>query len=149
MVSDESREEMLQEAILEVSEEYDADILCYFGNLFPNFDRKVLRVCRRRGKKRPNVLLVLCTPGGSADSAYRVSHCLQRQYSQECGGSGKFMLYTPEFCKSAGTILALGADEIIMSQVAELGPIDVQLQKEDEVGEWASGLNSTEALLQL
>ena len=48
--------------------------------------------------------------------------------------------YVDTVCKSAGTILALGADVIIMSQYAELGPIDVQLQKEDEVGESTSGL---------
>ena len=148
-MSPEDQAELTKNAVSKVSDEYDADVLCYMGNLFPNRDREVLRLCRSRQRKRKNLVLILATPGGSADSAYRISHCLQRSYSEEGGGSGRFYLYAPDFCKSAGTILALGADNIIMSQVAELGPIDVQLRKEEEVGEWASGLNATEALGQL
>ena len=151
-MSDEDEKHMAdlkKRAVSEIAEHYDADVMFYMGNLFPNHDRDFMEKCRAREKKRKNVLLILATPGGSADSAYRISHCLQRQYSEEKGGTGSFLIYAPDFCKSAGTILALGADRLIMSQVAELGPIDVQLRKEEEVGEWASGLNATEALAAL
>ena len=36
-------------------------------------------------------------------------------------------------CKSAGTLLALGADEIIMSNLSELGPLDIQLPDRDYI----------------
>ena len=49
-------------------------------------------------------------------------------------------------CKSAGTLVAVGADEIILSDLGELGPLDVQLGKKDELFEVTSGLNITQAL---
>lgn len=44
------------------------------------------------------------------------------------------------FCKSAGTLVALGAHELLMSDHGELGPLDVQLLKKDEIWETQSGL---------
>ncbi len=49
-------------------------------------------------------------------------------------------------CKSAGTLLALGASTLIMSQRGHLGPIDVQLLNEEEVGERRSGLAPRQAM---
>jgi hypothetical protein len=59
---------------------------------------------------------------------------------------GKFYVYIDTFCKSAGTILAIGADVLIMSDYGELGPIDAQIRKTDEVGERSSGLTPMDAL---
>ncbi len=53
------------------------------------------------------------------------------------------------FCKSAGTLIAIGSDEIIMSDYAEFGPLDVQLQEKDEVNRYSSGLNINEAMLNI
>jgi hypothetical protein len=52
-------------------------------------------------------------------------------------------------CKSAGTLIAVGADELIMSDFAELGPLDVQLPEKDELAKISSGLNVDEALRSL
>ena len=52
----------------------------------------------------------------------------------------EFILFTPSYCKSAGTIIALGAHKIIMDTFSELGPLDVQLSKENEIGAARSGL---------
>ena len=49
-------------------------------------------------------------------------------------------------CTSAGALLALGADELIISDYGELGPLDVQLRKPDEVGERHSGLTPQQVL---
>lgn len=139
-------EQILKDAVASMSDKYDADVIAYSGNLFPPNDRRFVHLCRSRAKKKKNVLLILTTPGGLADSAYRIAHCLQRTYKTSEDSGGEFILYAPEYCKSGGTILALGADRIILSQTAELGPIDVQLRKEEEVGDWTSGLNAVEAL---
>jgi hypothetical protein len=55
-------------------------------------------------------------------------------------------VYVHDVCKSAGTLLALGASTLVLSQSAQLGPIDVQLLKEEEVGERRSGLAPRQAL---
>ncbi len=68
------------EAVAKITHEFDADILSYSGNLFEPHDSMVIRCCRERPNKRRNVLLILITPGGSAEGAYRVARCLQRAY---------------------------------------------------------------------
>jgi hypothetical protein len=51
--------------------------------------------------------LVIATPGGSAKSAFQLAMLLKRH----CGG---FVAVVPRYAKSAATLLALGADEIIL-----------------------------------
>ena len=62
------------------------------------------------------------------------------RYLKTCHSNGKLLLLIDRVCKSAGTLVALGADALIMSDRAELGPLDTQLEKPDEVGGHHSGL---------
>ncbi|MCC5981367.1 MAG: hypothetical protein JJU26_06565 [Oceanicaulis sp.] len=80
-----------------------------------------------------NCILILVTNGGLANSAYRIARLMQQTYK-------KFYLFAPSYCKSAGTIIALGANEIIMDMFSELGPLDVQLLDKDEIGSRKSGM---------
>jgi membrane-bound ClpP family serine protease len=89
--------------------------------------------CHERGT------LVLSTLGGDPHAAYRIARFLKYCYK-------RFYLYVFGYCKSAGTIIALGADEIIMSVRGELGPLDVQMIKPDEFTERSSGLDISIAL---
>lgn len=127
----------------ELAAAHDADVLLYAGEIREPFDYVFLGKVRHF-KSKTNVVLILTTYGGSADSAYRMMRGLQSSYDD-----GKITLLLPSFCKSAGTLAAVGADEIVMSSTAELGPLDVQLRKPDEVGEWASGLTPLQALAAL
>ncbi|MCY4672546.1 MAG: SppA protein [Bacteroidetes bacterium] len=110
----------------------DADIALYHGRLRRFEDLSVISQCTNRNK-RENVLVILVTEGGDANSAYRIARCFQMQYK-------KFSLYIPGLCKSAGTLVAIGAHELIMSDYGELGPLDVQMPKQDSVWEMQSGL---------
>ncbi|MCJ2140366.1 SDH family Clp fold serine proteinase [Methylobacterium sp. E-066] len=139
----------LRAAIESVADHYDADVIAYVGVITSADDESFIRMCRDREQKRKNVLMILSTPGGSADAAYRVARCLQRCYNtkvEDPSKRGQFILYVHDFCKSAGTLLSLGSTLLIMSQSAQLGPIDVQLLKEEEVGERRSGLAPRQAL---
>lgn len=84
-------------------------------------------------------MLFLTTDGGEPDVAYRIARYLQRRYENL-----SISIHTD--CKSAGTLLALGADTLVLSEYAELGPLDVQIQKPEEVGESSSGLALIEAI---
>lgn len=128
----------LSEAVTAVSEAEDADIILYSGDIASPSDRDLVELLRDR-ELRPNVLFLLTTDGGSADAAYRIGRCLQQKYT-------KVRLFVDSYCKSAGTLIALGADEIVMSDTAELGPLDVQLYKPDELSELTSGLTPIQAL---
>lgn len=125
----------------ELQHSSDADIYLYFGSISLKEERQLLRTVRGNPRHRPNAMLILATTGGSPDSAFRISRCLQANYS-----GGNFILFVDDICKSAGTLLALGANEIVMSDGAELGPLDIQLSKPDEIDERVSGLTLTQSL---
>jgi ClpP class serine protease len=65
--------------------------------------------------------LMVHSPGGQADAAERIIS-LARSYSGD-----NFEVIVPSYAKSAATIIALGADAVVMSDSSELGPIDPQL----------------------
>lgn len=65
--------------------------------------------------------LFLHSPGGFLDSAYKIVR-ICKEYSKE------FNVIVPLAAKSAATVIALGANEIIMTVFAELGPIDPIIQ---------------------
>lgn len=46
----------------------------------------------------------------------------------------------PGWCKSAGTLICIGAHNLLIGDLGELGPLDVQLAKPDELGLISSGL---------
>jgi hypothetical protein len=143
-------------AITALADKYDTDILGYFGDIQrPEDDWLYTSLGKRR--KRKNVLLVLTTRGGDPHVAYRISRALQDLYNtrpaasptpgkKKVAAQGKFTVMVLSKCKSAGTIIALGASNVWMSKSAELGPIDVQLRKPDEVGERTSGLTPMQAM---
>jgi len=64
--------------------------------------------------------LLLQSPGGNIDVAEKIIFM--------CRGSTKsFRVIVAESAKSAATLIALAADEIIMGYTSELGPIDPQI----------------------
>jgi hypothetical protein len=122
-----------------VASALDADVMVYNGGINSGNDHEFIKLCAARKNKRKNVLLVLMTPGGDAHAAYRIAHCLQGSYE-------KFWVFVSGWCKSAGTLVAIGANEIFIDFLGELGPIDVQRGKRDELWETSSGLTEDAAL---
>jgi ATP-dependent protease ClpP protease subunit len=67
-----------------------------------------------------DVDLILQSSGGDIDVAEKIVYM--------CRGRAKgFRVIVPESAKSAATLIALAADEIVMSDTSELGPIDPQI----------------------
>lgn len=83
--------------------------------------------------------LLLHTGGGDIDAAEKIVSMLRAA----AGKAGSFRVIVPDFAKSAGTLIALAADKIVMSDSSELGPIDPQFYKRDASGNalWHSVLN--------
>lgn len=65
--------------------------------------------------------VVLDSSGGDIDAAYNLALLLRRY------GSKRLIFVVPRWAKSAATLLACGGDTIMMTPVAELGPIDPQI----------------------
>jgi hypothetical protein len=71
--------------------------------------------------RKKNVLLILESPGGRIEPAYQITK-LCKTYSKTT-----FHVVVPRRAKSAATLIAIGADQIHMGLLGELGPIDPQL----------------------
>jgi len=121
-----------------VSEKYEADIFVYNGAFYEPFDYDFYKLCNNPGRKK-NAYLILYTYGGDPNVAYRIGSFLQQFYE-------KLYICIPFKCRSAGTILTIAADSIIMFDTGDIGPIDVQMLKPDEIGERDSGLTLMKAL---
>jgi hypothetical protein len=119
----------------------DADIYIISGALYEPLDDETLALIAKVAAKKKNGLLVLTTFGGNADVAYRIARGFQRAYTD-----GEFIILISGHCKSAGTLLAIGAARLIMTDDAQLGPLDVQLGKPDAIGEMMSGLTPCQSL---
>lgn len=132
----------LAQVALPVIQARDADIVFYSGGIADPADDVVISLAHR--KRRPNLLLMLTTVGGSPDTAYRIARPLRKAYEK-----GTFSIFIDTVCKSAGTLIALAADELIMSDRAHLGPIDIQVRNQEEAGEMSSGLTPSQALTTL
>jgi ClpP class serine protease len=64
--------------------------------------------------------LVLHTPGGLVLAALQIAKAVREH-------KAKVTVFVPHYAMSGGTLIALAADEIVMSEHSVLGPIDPQL----------------------
>lgn len=78
----------------------------------------MMEVCH--GVKDRRLDLILHSPGGSAQAAEQIMEYLRSQFDH-------IRAIVPLQAKSAATMMALGADEIVMGAHSELGPIDPQI----------------------
>ena len=70
--------------------------------------------------------LLLHTIGGSTDVAEKLMGMIRSRV-----GTARLRVIVPDFAKSAGTLMVLGADSVVMSDMSELGPIDPQIRLSD------------------
>jgi hypothetical protein len=73
--------------------------------------------------------LMLNTGGGDVDACDKLVHLILSRV-----GNQQFRVIIPDMAKSAGTLMALAANEIIMSDASELGMIDPQFLMKDARG---------------
>jgi len=117
----------------EISAELKSDILLINSGIDRGIDREMIRLVTERQNRQQDILVILTTEGGSADAAFRMARCLQSCYR-------RFTCVIPGWCKSAGTLICIGAHNLLIGDLGELGPLDVQLAKPDELGLISSGL---------
>lgn len=77
----------------------------------------ILYECLRRAGHCDALDLVLSTRGGSITGTRQVAMLL-REFA------GHIAILVPYRARSAGTLLCLGADELVLGPLAELGPVD-------------------------
>ncbi|WP_084601130.1 SDH family Clp fold serine proteinase [Acidovorax temperans] len=115
------------------------DVYKYAGVISPGgYTRLCKKISERDRSKK--ALLVIATPGGDPNAGFRIARALQHEYEDG------FDALVPRYCKSAGTMILLGARQIFMANQSELGPLDIQIKKGDELFGRSSGLDMTQAV---
>lgn len=141
-MSEEPPVDGIQQCAEKLGKKENADVLLINGSFDYDLQEMVLEAIksRKQASNKPNKLIfILATPGGLPDVAYRMSRVIQSTYETSHALVGGW-------CKSAGTLFLIGANSIVMNDNAELGPLDIQLAKRDEINERDSGLVIDEAL---
>lgn len=129
----------IREAANRLALETESDVYFFNSGIERPHDQELIDCIGGLPRRRPNITFIMVTEGGDPDAAYRMARCMQENYAKiTCIVSG--------FCKSAGTLLVIGASELAMGESGELGPLDVQMAKRDELGEWQSGLTISSAM---
>lgn len=119
--------------IRELEEEVGRLLLCFIGgerseierNDTPGFMDLLHNV-----HAGDQVDLMLHSGGGDIDAAEKLISLVR----SKVGSAGGIRVIVPEYAKSAATLLALGADRLVMSDSSELGAIDPQFHLHDGRG---------------
>ena len=128
--------EKSRESIAHIAQRYDRNVLYYassflqkphFPGLFTAINMEDINgfMTGVHGHDfSKDLLLILHTPGGLAEAAQTVVDYLRSKFSA-------IDVLVPTYAMSAGTMIALGCDRIVMGRQSQLGPTDPQLIVED------------------
>ena len=122
----------------EIAIEMQSDIVFYSGEINQDAWLDFQKMISEK-RHHPNVILVLITPGGDPHAAYKIARILQTSYES-------FSVLIPSWCKSAGTLIAIASSKLYISNTGDLGPLDIQIAKRDNIGETSSGLTLEESM---
>ena len=112
-----------------IEEKTKRRLLCYVSKgAINDFDNVCLAELLLTVEPGAQVTLLLDSPGGQVDAAERMVHILRETSAPPSGKAGDLEVVVPNSAKSAATLIALGADRILMSDSSELGPIDPQVR---------------------
>lgn len=116
------------------------EVFVYAGEMTANGTSVLCKqISQSRESGFDRALLLLATVGGDAHAAYRLARRFQADFKN-------FSVLVPGLCKSAGTLVCVGAHELAIANDGELGPLDVQIRKRDELVQYGSALDQLKAL---
>lgn len=126
--STEEVKERFAKEVGEILNQYQLEEVCCLALLEPvdsidtfDLDKIYGALMKHNADHAKNVVLFLLSSGGAGDPAYQISKICK------FFAKSSFKVVVPRIAKSAATLIAIGADEIHMSLLGQLGPIDPQI----------------------
>jgi hypothetical protein len=118
--------ERTQGIIAQIESELDAPLITYWnstqGSICTNDVIGLYALLKSLGR-RPRLYLFIKSNGGYGEASLRMVHLL-REFTEQ------LVVLVPLECESAATMLALGADKILMGPMAQLSAVDTSLTHE-------------------
>lgn len=124
---DKALKEMISNALLELEDVANSDVLCYSGPIIDGNENIFLDIIEELANspdKRDCLMVVLTTTGGSAMAVERYVNIIRKHYE-------KVSFVVPDYAYSAGTIFCMSGDEIWMDYFSVVGPIDPQVKNKE------------------
>lgn len=131
----------LVERLKSVEEIFGADVITCIHPMGPPIDDLIRVRMDDLSGKRDNLLVILETEGGSIETTERIADVFRHHYK------GEISFLIPNFAMSAGTVLVMSGDRILMDYYSILGPIDPQIPNAE--GDLVPGLGYLEKYQQL
>lgn len=129
------------ERLKRIEEVFNADVITCIHPLASPMDDIIRTTMDELPNKRENLLVVLETDGGSIETTERIADVFRHHYK------GEVSFLIPNFAMSAGTILVMSGDRILMDYYSILGPIDPQVPNSE--GEMVPGMGYIEKFKEL
>lgn len=127
--------------LMALEEALESDGLAIISPITYGLEHRVKVAVEARVSRRSGLFVVLDTVGGVVEVVERIVRVLRRHYSEV-----RFVI--PDRAMSAGTVLAMSGDDILMDYHSCLGPIDPQVQREDRLVPALSYLSQYESLIE-
>lgn len=123
---DESTKEWANAQLDKLEAHVDDDILTMIGPIASGVEGMIRALLEGLEDKRDSLLVILDTPGGVVEVVERIVRDMRHHYDEV-----RFLI--PDRAMSAGTILAMSGDAILMDYHSCLGPIDPQVEKDGKL----------------
>lgn len=115
----------------------NCNVISYFSTfshpaaMIDDRDRDTIESILQKMDNNKSLDLIINSPGGLPLSAERIINVCTT-YSKG------FRVVVPKLAKSAATMVAFGADTILLGESSELGPVDPQISYRDQTGMWVT-----------
>lgn len=117
----------MRELLINLEAVLNADVFVYYGEMLSGVENETKRLIEELAHdidKHEALYVILTTPGGSLTPVQRMVDIFRHFYKEV-----NFII--PDYAYSAGTILCMSGDNILMNYYSVLGPIDPQVQNKD------------------
>jgi len=105
---------------------FESDFLAIIAPIIPGLDRVIRDALEKKEKKRPNLVIMLDTPGGVVEVVARIVYAIRFHYNE-------VYFVVPNRAMSAGTVFVMSGNKIYMDYFSCLGPIDPQIEREGKL----------------
>ncbi|MGH8476352.1 MAG: SDH family Clp fold serine proteinase [Methylococcales bacterium] len=115
--------ETLRQRVVAIEEHLSADVIFYYGPIFPSVQKRFrdfIEQLKEKGKNQSRLIVFLNTPGRHAETVEKLVEIIRFHYQE-------VFFVVPDEAMSAGTIFCMSGDKIYMDYTSSLGPIDPQI----------------------
>lgn len=115
--------ETLKQRVIEIEQDFDADVVFYYGPIYPSVQRSFrdfIEQLKLEPDTKDRLVVFINSPGGSAETVEKLVEIIRFHYRE-------VYFVVPDEAMSAGTIFCMAGDKIFMDYTSSLGPIDPQI----------------------